>query len=277
MSIILMTIKSRIAVVTTWFRPSKKLRNSILALSIFTSSAIAKEYGLLNPTPKSELRPLTTERSSKSDYVTTVDPGHAQLETSFFSVVKNKKTTIGDAANIRFGLTENSDLQFITNLYTNNVKENKQGFGNTTIRYKYSFGGNGNEKFGIAAIPFISLPTSQDKLEANYTQGGLGIPFAYAVDNFLTIGGMSQINFLKNKTGYANAIYLCGNFSEKFYAFAELYTYKTSAINASWQNTADFGLHYYVTRYFKVDVGANIGITKAADNLNYYSGFAYKF
>ena len=78
---------------------------------------------------------------------------------------------------------KNSDIQFIGNLYTNkrvvsngNLNE-KDGFGNTTIRLKYSFAGNKNEKYGLAIIPFVKLPTNQNNLANDNIESGIGVPF----------------------------------------------------------------------------------------------------
>ena len=52
----------------------------------------AKEYSILNPLPKDKMRSMTTARPSKSDYSYTIDSGHFQIETSFYSFDKTKTT-----------------------------------------------------------------------------------------------------------------------------------------------------------------------------------------
>lgn len=273
---------------------------------ILNQNAFAEDYTLFNPTPKEKLRPLNTERSSKSDYVTTVDAGHIQLETSLISITKNKDcnngsctktllSTFGDTNNIRIGLTENSDLQIMSNLYMNkrtydykNEPQKQDGYGDTNIRFKYSFSGNKGEKFGIAVTPFIKLPTNQNHFGNNDVEGGIAVPFAFSLDDGWGIGGMTQINLLKEQNvsgnyfgkyygAYLNAIYLSKSFTDKLSAFAEYATFKANVSNSWWQNTADFGVHYLINNNFKVDFGANFALTNAADDLNYYSGITYRF
>jgi hypothetical protein len=248
---------------------------------------------------------MNTERSSKSDCVTTIDAGRVQVETSLVNVVKNKDCGNGncnknnvlsfaDATYTRIGLTTNSDLQIVNSFYNykktsfanNNLKA--ESFGDTVLRFKYSFSGNKNEKFGIAITPFVKFPTNQNHFSNNSIEGGINAPFAFNLNSSWSVGGMLQVNFLKDLVsakssggsyylGYANMIYLSKSFTNKLYAFAEYYTYKADVSNSWWQNTADFGLHYFLTNNFKIDAGVNFGLTNAADDLNYYTGFAYRF
>jgi len=270
------------------------------------SLARAEKYNLFNPVPRDKLRPMNTERSSKSDFVTTVDAGHIQLETNLFSGINNKdcdsnncrktkSTSWLNENNIRIGITENSDLQIVNYLYTRKEISNSNpsssrinnGFGDTYLRYKYSFSGNRSQKFGIALTPFIKLPTNQDNLGNKNFEGGMSAPWSLAINSSYAIGGMSQIFILKRNSNFtsannlypafANAFYITKNFTNKLYGFAEYYTYKANGTNNWWQNTADFGIHYFINGDLKIDGGFNLGLTNQADDLNYYGGIAYRF
>lgn len=279
---------------------------SFLLSSFYIDNSQAENYNLLNPVPRQKMRPMNTERSSKSDYVTTLDAGHFQIETNLFSATKNKECDNNNCAktsssswlnenNIRIGISENSDIQIINYPYTNKkitnsnpaIQRKNNGFGDTYLRYKYSFSGNKSEKFGIAITPFVKLPTNQDNLGNKNFEGGASMPWSVALDDGYAIGGMSQIFILKKTNllagknslypAFVNAFYITKNFTNKFYGFAEYYTYKANGSNNWWQNTADFGLHYFISNDFKIDSGVNIGVTNKADDLNYYSGVAYRF
>ena len=43
------------------------------------------------------------------------------------------------------------------------------------------------------------------------------------------------------------------------------------------QNYVDFGVNYLINDNLKIDFGANFGLSKKADDLNYFSGLAYRF
>ena len=286
---------------------NKILLGAFIASTLFASIAKASEYHLFNPVPDNKLRSMSTERPSKSDSVNTVDAGHFQIETSFISYTKNKdcdqdncsKTTSSsafDTTNIRLGLTQNSDLQIIVNPYfnkrieTTGTLDELDGFGDTLMRFKYSFSGNEGEKFGLALIPFVKIPTNQNHLGNNDVEGGIGLPFVVNFNDGWSLGGMAQLQLFKDQnttdsyrtsyySAYANAIYLSKSFNDKFSGYAEYYTFKADVPAAQdwWQNTADFGLIYSVNNNWKIDVGANVGLTNAADDLNAFIGTAYRF
>lgn len=285
---------------------NKILFSTLIASTLFCQMAKAHDYNLFNPTPDDKLHAMSTERPSKSDGVNTVDPGHFQIETSFVSFTKNKDcdqgnctksvtTSVLDTTNLRLGLTKNSDLQIIFNPYLNkritatgSEVEKTDGFGDTTLRLKYSFSGNEGEKFGLAVTPFVKLPTSQNEIGNNDVEGGISVPFVVNFDGGWSLGGMTQFNFYKDQnstqsyrnsyyTAYANAIYLSKSFNDKFSGYAEYYTFKADISGSSWQNTADFGVIYSVNNNWKIDTGINLGVTNAADDLNMFVGTAYRF
>lgn len=271
---------------------------------LFSYASYAEEYTIFNPTPSEKMRPLNSERASYADYVTTIDPGHIQLEMSLFNKAddkncsnnvcsKSSSLTLGDTTNLRIGITENTDIQIISSLYTNtknttaNSSEQNDGFGDTTIRFKYSFSGNNGEKFGIAVIPAVKIPTNHNDLGNNDVEGNFGVPFAVNFDGW-SFGGITQLKLLKDSNstksyrssyykGYANTIYVSKNFTPKFFGVAEYYTYKADISGSHWQNTANFILHYLVRRDFKLDVGSNFGLNKASTDLQYYAGITKLF
>lgn len=282
----------------------------IFVISLSTLAKAEDNYTLFNPTPENKLREIETERPSKSDGANTVNPGHVQVETSLVSYDKNKDCDSGscskstsisfaDGTNIRLGLTQNSEVQLIVSPYAkqkitvdNYSHDEAEGFGDSTVRFKYSFSGNEGEQVGLAIIPFIKMPSNQNGLGNNDVEGGVGLPFYFDLDGDWIIGGMTQVNFLKDQgsarsyrnayyNAYANTIYLYKTLADKLVGYAEYYTYKAdisnSAINARVKATADFGLIYSVSNRWQIDMGANFGLTKAADDLNIFLGSSYLF
>lgn len=279
---------------------------SFSIFNVFTSEASESSYTLLNPTPDNKLRQMETERPTSSDGTATVNAGRVQIETGFINHTKDKncdngvctktsKSSFGNSATIRLGLTENTEIQLISSgIYakekttTNNSDLNKKsGFGSTTLRFKYSVGGNDIKRFGFAIIPFIKFPTSQNNLENNDVEGGVGLPFAFNFSNSWSLGGMSKLHFKKDQnsrqnyqssyyTAYANAIYVIKSITDKFYVYTEYYAYKADISNSDWENTANFGMEYFVTNNLKIDGGVNVGATKAAADYVWFSGFAYR-
>lgn len=283
----------------------KKLKSIISYLLVVNAINIYSQerYTILTPTPDNKLRPMTTERPSKMDSPYSLDAGRIQIETNLYGYIQNddcisgvctdtRQHDLGGSTNLRIGVTDNIDIQFIGNLYqhltikntTIGTKNIHQGFGDSTVRLKISAVGNTpSDYFSFAILPYIKLPTNQDNLGNNKIEGGLGLPFNFALSNSWNISGMTQFNFISNQDGssydpaYANAIMISKGLTYKLSTYGEFYTYKADQSRAEWENTLDFGAVYLINDYISVDANIQFGVTDAADDLNFFIGTAYRF
>lgn len=284
----------------------KQLLSSVSAILLITATGYANaEQGhtLFNPTPDDQLRPMSTERPSKTDGPYSLDAGRFQIESNLYgyinnddcingSCVKSSQHFAGGSTNLRIGLTDNSDLQIIGDLYrdltihdtTSATKEHKQGYGDTLLRLKINaFGNNPSDKYSLGFIPYIKLPTNQDNLGNNETEGGIGLPFNINFDKGWSFGGMTQLNLITETDysgydqSYANSLIAGKSLTDKVSAYAEIYTYKADQSGAKWQNTLDFGTIYTITDNFRIDANIHFGVSDAADDVNFFVGTAYRF
>lgn len=268
------------------------------ALTFASTVASASEYNLFNPVPDDKLRAFTTERPSKTDSAFTVDSGHVVVETSLvnYSREKNNGTkteglTYGGLTTIRLGLTQSADVQVITDLYRQlrvtdeltGVVDKKDGYGDTVVRLKHNLIGNDGGDLAVAAIGFVKLPTNQNELGNDAVEYGANLPFNYNLAGGYSIGGMTQINALKDSDGegynaaFTNSLILGKSITEQLSTYVEVYTFRNTEENSEWLNTLDFGVGYAVTDNFRVDTGVNFGISDYADDLNFFVGTAYRF
>jgi hypothetical protein len=280
------------------------LKKQLIAMVILGVAADAQgaEYDLFHPVPEGKLRPFTAERPSKSDSINTVDAGHYVVETSFVSATRDKECTaagcvrtrqsaFGQGTNVRIGLASALDLQIITDLYTHErvedrtagLTQRRDGLGDTVLRLKYNVLGNDGGN-GFALIPYVKLPTNQNGLGNSEMEGGLGIPFLLNFPDGWSLGGTTQVDFLARQEGmsgydlsYDNVAILGKTLTESTAVYAELFTSREDTGGAEWQNTADVGVTYAVTDHFILDSAVNVGITKAADDLNWCVGGSYRF
>lgn len=276
---------------------------AILSLSAgILSSPAQADYTLFNPVPDDKLRPMSTERPSKTDSPFTVDAGHLLIETSLASHTRNndcisgtcaktRQTTDGATTTFRLGLTQSLDAQVIFDAYRDfdnldkgtGTRTSKNGFGDTYLRLKYNITGNDSGALAVAALPFVKLPTNQDDLGNNDSEWGVELPFYYAFTTEWGVGGMTQFNILREQAdsgyymGYINSLYVSHNFTSDLSSYAEIYTYKPDTSGGEWQNTLDFGVVYALTPSWRIDTGVNIGISNAADDLSFFAGTAYRF
>ena len=245
-----------------------------------------------------KLRSLSSERPSKSDSIYTLNRGKFLFETSFLSKTKinnsNQKisaTSLFDFSTFRHGLNDENEIQIIQNpliykkISQQNSSQKFQGRGETFLRFKHNFLGNDGGTLGFSLTPFVKIIKSSRNETGSDLRGGLIMPFLVKISDDLTLGGMYQLNYyktqnnVKNNRYFAiiNAYYLSKDFTKKISSYAEFYSLKTFVNKNFVQNYLDFGVNYLLTDNLKLDVGANFGVSKKADDLNYFSGMAYRF
>ena len=81
-------------------------------------------YTLFNPTPRSEMRELSTDRPDQTESPYTVDAGHWQFEFDFANYTYDDEAgvltrTLNVApVNVKLGLTHDTDIQFVFDSYS---------------------------------------------------------------------------------------------------------------------------------------------------------------
>ena len=73
------------------------------------------QYNLFNPTPRSQMREMTTDRPDITEVPFTVDAGHVQIESTLFGYARTRPDVDGAESdvyefaytNVRIGLTNN--------------------------------------------------------------------------------------------------------------------------------------------------------------------------
>lgn len=194
---------------------------------------------------------------------------------------------------IRMGLTQTSEFQLLFDVYRDVVLSDKtagtqvqmRGIGDTTLRYKYNFVGNDGADVALAGIVFAKLPTNADHLGNNAVEGGVELPFQFNFDDGWSVSGMTQLNILKEQNttarnyyiGYVNVVGIGKSLTDSTSAFAELYTFLPDTSSRNWQNTVDFGLSRMLNSNLEIDTAINLGVTKAAPNVQMQVGISYRF
>ena len=272
-----------------------------LALPLFCFAASAPDkstYSLFNRTPESQLRELNTDRPDLTESPYTVDAGWWQLESDIVTFTSDhdksggsdvKATALGLATiNLKVGLTSSIDLQTVLEPYTrvrahdniSGARASVSGFGDITSRLKINFWGNDGGKTAFGLMPFVKWPTNQHGLGNNSVEGGLIVPLAVSLPAGWDMGTMTEIDVVRNDadTGYTtewvNTITFGHDITEKIGGYFELATTLTHGPDIA---TFDFGFTYGVTRNVQLDCGANLGLTKAADDVNVFAGISVRF
>jgi hypothetical protein len=267
----------------------------------FAQAADKSEYSLTNPTPREALRELSTDRPDKTESPYTVDAGHLQIELDFATYTRDidrsegqnlRSDTFGIApVNFKLGLTNDSDIQLLVDPYVRQTVKNRagrttertSGFGDVTLRLKHNLWGNDGGATALALMPFVKLPTARRGIGNGAVEFGLIVPLAIEVADGLGIGLMTEIDVLEESDGkgyaptFINSATMSVDLTDRLGAYTELFAERSTERGARWVATADVGLTYAVTDDLQLDGGVNLGITRAADDVQLFMGISRRF
>ncbi len=255
-------------------------------------NAFNKKYNLFNPVPKKQMKEMETDRPDVTESAYTVEPGHFQVETDLYKFVRNSggetnsTTHIFNLGNYKLGLSERSDIQFVIPTYiSNNLRERSTnkvigrtgGFDDITLRFKYNIWGYAGGRTALAALPFISLPTSS--FSHNGVQGGIVFPFALKINKGLDFGTQIELDIIKEDDDTYHPEYLYSftfgkSFSKKLGGFAESVV-SLSAYNKHTDLFVNSGIIYSISEDFNIDAWFNYRINKQADKI-FFAGFSFR-
>lgn len=254
------------------------------------------QYTILNPTPVNLRRAYNTDRPSKTDSPCTIDAGAFQIESDIANWTINiddhtcTRTWIIGNTNLKVGLTNSMDLQVFPQFYVNKRTNGprfgtpleQNGFGDTTVRVKINLVGNDGGKLAVGFVSSLKIPTNTGETGNHVWEPGFGLPLNYSLQRGFTLFGQTRVDILnegrssnmrlqwQNPIGISRAI--VGNLS----AYLEFYSAVSSG-HDRWIATLDTGLIYQAGPNFSVDINSFFGLTRGADDLNVFVGFARRF
>ena len=253
-------------------------------------------YNLFHPTPDSLLRELTTDRPDKTESPYTVDAGHYQIELDLLNYTQDcTDQTVQTLAiapiNLKVGLFNNVDLQFIAETYTiqrtsghdPQAHETVSGFGDVLIRCKTNFWGNDGGTSAGGMMPILKLPTGATELGNGAVEGGIIFPLAITLPQEWSMGLMTEADHLRNSDSsnyhqeFINSITFGHGIIGQLAGYLEFFSSISSERDVEWIGTVDFGLTYKLRSNVQLDAGVNIGVTRAADDLNSFVGLSVRF
>lgn len=284
--------------------PMKRTTLLFIALSALPCGqayADKSAYTLFNPTPRDQMRELSTDRPDQTESPYTVDAGHFQIEADIIKYTydrvkhggENTRNALWDFANsnIKFGLTNSTDIQFIAPFYQNrtvsdkkaNTRRTPDGFGDLTIRLKQNIWGNdgGIDSFGI--MPYVRMPTNQNNLGGDAYEGGLIFLYARDLGDGYRLGLMPEMDLVEDtdgkglETSFLQTVTVSKEWFDGFASYYEFFVEKGTFDNAHWNVMFDTGVTYGIGDNLQLDAGANIGLTKSATDFQPFVGITYRY
>ncbi len=256
-------------------------------------------YDLFHPVPRALLRELNTDRPDKTESPYTVDAGHVQIEmdaATFNSDRHNSDRTDTrverwsfGVTNFKVGLLDSLDVQFIIAPYTvertaeRPTTTRRSGFGDFTVRAKLNLRGNDGGAAAFALMPFVKFPTNEDGLGNHAVEGGLILPLAVKLPGDWDVGLMTEVDILEDNDGrgrhaeWVDSITCSHALVGRLSGYAEFFSAVSAESRQPWVGTIDFGLVWELSADVHLDCGVNIGLTRAADDVNPFVGVSWRF
>ncbi len=272
------------------------------ALAAKTKAVDKSKYSIFRPTPYKQMRAFGPDRPSKTEGPYTIDAGHFQFESDLVNhtqdtsteggVRSTNKSTEYATTNFRVGLTNSMDFHVIFSPYVNQQTETEtppaeshDGMGDTVLRMKINFLGNDGGDLATGILPYAKIPTNSGGVGNKAVEGGVILPLAINAPYDWALGFMVNLAVAKNQAENDNDMHneieltACAGHDlvENLNGYVELAGTKSSEANTEWAATFDFGLTYLITPDFSWDVGANLGLTEAADDFNPFMGISARF
>jgi len=268
------------------------------------SAADKSRYTLFNPTPRSEMREMTTDRPDITEVPFTIDAGHFQTESTLFGYARSRPDENGaetDAyefalTNLRIGLTNDIELSLVWQPYgvasTEGVElepsASQSGIGSVDIRAKFNLWGNDDfEKVGsaFAILPVITLPTdSGNGIGVTDIEGGVAAFVAFALPAGFGLGINAGTYAIADEDGSGHhAEYLAtasGSYewTDKFATYAEVVgLFGLDDPRGGEIFLLGGGWTYALTDDVQLDGGMNFGLTSASDRYNPFVGLSMRY
>src|SRR5688500_12121074 len=249
------------------------------------------QFNILNPTPRSQMREMSTDRPDTTESPYTVDAGHVQVELSF---VDNTRDSSDDGdfeslsllpTNFKVGLLNNADVQFVFEPYVREEfdDEDVEGFGATQVRFKLNLWGNDGGDTALALMPFVQFPTSDDDFGAtDHVEGGLIVPLAISLPQEWSLGLMAEIDAVRDDADeeyaaqFVHTAVLGHDIVGDLAGYLEYIGVASHDLNLGYIAVLGGGLTYGLSDDVQLDGGINVGLSDDADDFNAFLGISVR-
>ncbi len=249
-------------------------------------------WHLFSPTPRDQMRELSTDRPDLTESPYTVDAGHWQLEMDLLHWTHDSDAGAHvDAVNVaplnlKLGLTNITDVQVVFDSWSQEhihgqQRFTRQGWGDLTLRLKQNLWGNDGGTTALAVMPFVTLPLHASELGRDDAEAGIILPFGINLPHDLSLGLMTEWDWINDDTGghrhaWFNSITLGFPITKHVGGYLEWATTVCSD-NDPWQATVDAGLTFGISDNLQLDLGCNLGVTRSAPDVQPFIGMSYRY
>ena len=258
-------------------------------------------FSLFSPTPAAQMREFDTDRPDKTNSPHTLDAGHFQLEMDTFAYSHDRynsdrsslrnDTWAFAVANLRIGLTNWADIQFLVPFYgvsrdrdtSAGIASKQQGIGDLLVALKVNFWGNDGGKTSGGLELFVKAPTANHNLGNGKVEGGALLLFGMNLPGDFDLGINTGVAVTANDSGsghhaeFINSISVSRKIVGPLSAYAEFWSDVSAQSHAPVVATADLGLLLMLGKNVQLDTGVNLGVTRAAPDVQTFFGVTVQF
>jgi len=185
--------------------------------------------------------------------------------------------------NLKVGLTNNADIQFVFEPYVDidNSAGSESGFGDTQIRLKVNLFGNDSGDTALAVMPFIKIPTADNGIGNDEFEGGLIVPFSTALTERIGLGLMAELDVVfdedtnDHEFEFITTAVLGFELTDRWGAYVE--GIGITPEDGDFRGLLGTGVTYAVNPNTVLDAGVNVGLTGDADDVNVFTGLTVRF
>lgn len=248
----------------------------------------SSSYSLFNPTPRELRRDMSPDRPDTTESPITVDAGTVQLEMSFFDLSRNgsQRTWAVAPFNLKLGLTESMDIQFVLDPYLH-VREDGRGrfahgLGDLQVRLKLNLWGNDGGRTAFGVMPFIKVPTAGAGLGNDHVEGGVILALSWDAAPGVGLGFMVEPDIVYDEADDDHDLELLHtavlglDITDRIGWFIE-YAGVVSADSSPYRAEAITGFTLAVTDDLMLDCGVRLGLTGDADDWGLFAGMSIRF
>lgn len=256
----------------------------------------AAGHSLTNPTPKEQMRGMSTDRPTTTQSPYSVDAGHFQVEVEAISwgqdsVGQQTTTTINAAVGIKAGLSDSLDVQMFLEPFINRriqnssigLNDSETGVGDLTTRLKWNLWGNNGGQTAFALMPSITFPTHSKKLNPDReVTGGLLAPLAADLGDGWRLGLMFEVDAVRNAANngfvaqWVESISVSHHIVGDLAGFAEVVNIANAERQTPGQAYLNLGATFAFTPDALFDAGFNIGLTSASEDVRVSLGISVR-
>ena len=256
-------------------------------------------YHLFRPTPAEQMRELSTDRPDQTESPYTVDAGHFQVEMDLVNAVLDhdlssggdlRTTGWGTSLNLKAGLSNNVDIQFVLDPFVSSRLEDRaahatdraSGFGDIQTRVKINLWGNDGGATALCLMPFVKWPLASSRLRNGRTEGGVIVPLAVGLPRGWASTVMTELDLVSNggsgyDTEFVNSITFSHDIAGRLSGYVEYFSVVSRAPNTEWQGQADVGFTASMSDNAALDFGCNFGATGSAPDFSPFVGVSLRY